>query len=214
VQDPTAYYYTPGYYRACRGVVGGYSDGTNRPFNNTTRGQMAKIVVLAYRLPSTTPTAGGYTFSDAQPGSTFYAYIETAAARHIISGYPCGGINPQTGVTEACDGANRPYYRPGNFVTRGQLTKIVVITATQVQGWALLNPTTPSFSDVPPGSTFYEDIETAVCHGVLGGYNDGTFRPGANAFRGQIAKIVTNAVTDTTPPAQCGGGPPDRATKR
>ena len=45
--DPTAYYYTPVYYLACRGVVGGYADGTFRPFNNTTRGQMAKIVVLA-----------------------------------------------------------------------------------------------------------------------------------------------------------------------
>ncbi len=214
VQDTSAYYYTAVYYLACRGVVGGYSDGTYRPFNNTTRGQMAKIVVLAYRLPIQTPAAGGYTFADAQPGSTFYAYIETAAARHIISGYPCGGTNPQTGIAETCDGANRPYYRPGNFVSRGQLTKIVVIAATQVQGWAVLNPTTPTFTDVPPGSTFYEYIETAVCHGVLGGYNDGTFRPGNNAFRGQIAKIVTNAVTDQTPPDQCGGGPDRPATGR
>ena len=31
VTDPTAYYYTPVYYLACRGVIGGYSDGTFRP---------------------------------------------------------------------------------------------------------------------------------------------------------------------------------------
>jgi hypothetical protein len=197
VTDPTAYYYQPVYYLACRGVVSGYSDGTFRPFNNTTRGQMAKIVVLAYALPISTPAAGGYTFADNLPASTFFDYIETAAQHAIVGGYPCGGVNPQSGLPEICDGASRPYYRPGNFVTRGQLTKIVVVAAMQIQSWALLNPATPSFSDVPPGSTFYQYIETAVCHQVLGGYADGTFQPSNNAFRGQIAKIVYNAVTNT-----------------
>jgi hypothetical protein len=198
VTDPTAYYYVPVYYLACHGVIGGYADGTYRPFNNTTRGQMAKIVVGAYALPIQTPAGGAYTFADNLPGSTFFGYVETAVADGIVTGYPCGGVNPQTASVETCDGANRPYYRPSNYVTRGQLTKIVVIAAQQVQGWTLLNPATPSFSDVPVGSTFYRYIETAVCHQVLGGYNDGTFRPVDNAFRGQIAKIVYNAVTDTT----------------
>jgi hypothetical protein len=198
VTDPTAYYYTPVYYLACRGVVSGYSDGTFRPFNNTTRGQMAKIVVLAESLPLQTPAAGGYTFTDAPPTDTFYTYIETAVVHSLIGGYACGGVNPQSGATETCDGANRPYYRGGNFVTRGQLTKIVVGAAVQIQGWTLLNPATASFSDVPVGSTFFRYIETAVCHHVLGGYSDGTFRPNDNAFRGQIAKIVYNTVTDTT----------------
>jgi hypothetical protein len=192
------YFYASVQYLACAGVIGGYSDGTFRPYNNTTRGQMAKIVVLAYSLPITTPAAGGTTFADVPANSTFFAYIETAAARQIVSGYACGGVNPQTGVQETCDGANRPYYRPGNNVTRGQLTKIVVVAASQVRGWALQNPATPSFSDVPAGSTFYTYIETAVCHAVLGGYSDGTFRPNASATRGQIAKIVYNAVTGTT----------------
>jgi hypothetical protein len=158
---------------------------------------MAKIVVLAYALPISTPAAGGYSFADNLPGSTFFDYIETAAAHAIVGGYACGTVNPQNGLPEVCDGASRPYYRPGNFVTRGQLTKIVVVAAMQVQGWTLLNPATPSFSDVPVGSTFYQYIETAVCHQVLGGYADGTFRPSNNAFRGQIAKIVYNAVTNT-----------------
>jgi hypothetical protein len=87
-------------------------------------------------------------------------------------------------------------------VTRGQLTRIVVGTAVQVQGWALWNPPVLRFSDVLPASTFYEYIETAVCHGVLTGYADGTFRPSTNATRGQIAKIVTNALTAAT--AGCG----------
>jgi hypothetical protein len=201
VTDPTAYYYAPVHYLACHGVVGGYSDGTFRPFNNTTRGQMSKIVVLAESLPIQTPAAGGYTFTDNPPGSTFFDYIETAVANGIVGGYACGGLNPQTGLTEICDGANRPYYRPGNFVTRGQLTKIVVIAAQQVQGWTLVNPATASFSDVPVGSTFYTYIETAVCHSILGGYADGTFQPSNNATRGQISKIVYYALGSS---ASCG----------
>ncbi|MGI8586115.1 MAG: S-layer homology domain-containing protein [Chloroflexia bacterium] len=30
-------------------------------------------------------------------------------------------------------------------------------------------------------------VETAVCHGVISGYSDHTFRPFNNAIRGQIA---------------------------
>jgi hypothetical protein len=193
--SPSDYFYQPVQYLACHGAIGGYSDGTFRPYTNTTRGQMSKIVVLAYSLPIQTPAAGGHSFEDVPAGSTFFPYVETAAARQIGGGYPCGAL-----VAEPCVGPdNRPYFRPGTNVTRGQLSKIVVIAAIQVQGWALLNPTTASFTDVPGGSTFYEFVETAVCHGILGGYSDGTYRPTNNATRGQIAKIVANAVTATTP---------------
>jgi hypothetical protein len=197
VTDPTAYFYRPVQYLACHGVIGGYSDGTFRPYNQTTRGQMSKMVVLAYALPLQTPVAGGSTFADIAPGSTFFLYSETAAAAGIVGGYPCGGTNPQTGAPEACDSARRPYYRPGNTVTRGQLAKIVVLAAIGARGWTLITPGTATFRDVAVGSTFFPYVETAVCHGVLGGYADGTFRPAANATRGQIAKIVYNALTGT-----------------
>jgi hypothetical protein len=190
---PSDYFYTAVINLACRGVISGYSDGTYRPYNVTTRGQMSKIVALAFGLPIQTPAAGGYTFTDAQPGSTFFAYVETVAAHGIVGGYACGQTNPQNGAAEPCDGANRPYYRPGNEVTRAQLTKMTVLAAVEQQGWTLANPATATFSDVPAGSTFYSYIETAACRGVLGGYSDGTFRPGGLALRGQIAKIVYNA---------------------
>ncbi len=191
VTDPAAYYYAGVYYLACRGVISGYDDGTFKPFNNTTRAQMTKIVTLAFNLALVTPPASG-TFADVAPGSVFYPLIETAAARGIVSGYTCGGVDPQTGQSEPCDSARRPYFRPSDFVTRGQLTKIVVLGA----GWALRTPPTPTFRDVPTGSVFYPFIETAVCHGVISGYSDGTFRPNNFAFRGQIAKIVYLAVTN------------------
>ncbi len=190
VTDPSAYYYASVYYLACRGVVSGYADGTFQPFALTTRGQMTKIVTLAFRLAPVPPPATG-TFADVAPDNVFYGLIESAAAHGLISGYTCGGHDPQSGTAEPCDAAQRPYFRPSNNVTRGQVTKIVVGGA----GWAHVTPAAPTFNDVPAGNVFYSFIETAVGHGIVSGYGDGTFRPAANAFRSQIAKISALAVT-------------------
>ncbi|HUS17748.1 MAG TPA: S-layer homology domain-containing protein, partial [Chloroflexia bacterium] len=95
--QPSDYFYTQVRALACRGVISGYSDGTFRPYTNTTRGQMVKIVVLGFGVPITTPPGNGYTFADVLPGSAFFPYVETAAARGIVSGYTCGGPN------EPCD---------------------------------------------------------------------------------------------------------------
>jgi hypothetical protein len=175
-------------YLACHGIISGYSNGDGtlsyRPYNATTRGQMVKIMVNAFGVPLVTPAAP--TFQDVPPAHPFYRYIEAAAAAGIVSGYTCGAPG------EPCPGA---YFRPNNDVTRGQLSKIVVNTA----GWALLDPPVAHFRDVPPGSVFYPFVETAVCRGLVSGYDCGPgcyeFRPANNATRGQIAKIAYNAIT-------------------
>ncbi len=184
---------------ARQGVIGGYSDGTFRPDNTTTRGQLTKIVALAFNLPLVNPPTP--TFADVPYGSAFYTYVETAASRGIINGYACGGPG------EPCDPQRRPYFRPNATVTRGQIAKIVVLTA----GWPLLNPPTPTFADVPYGSVFYQHIETAASHGIIGGYQCGGpgepcdpqrrpyYRPGNFTTRAQICKIVYLAVTQTPP---------------
>ncbi|HUS16019.1 MAG TPA: S-layer homology domain-containing protein [Chloroflexia bacterium] len=194
---PNDPFYTYVQYLYCRGVVSGYSDNTFRPFNDTTRAQMIKIVVLGFSMPIVTPPTGN-TFADVPSTHPFFAYIETAAARGIISGYSCGGVG------EPCDGANRPYFRPYSSVTRGQLSKITVISA----GWVPLDPPTGTFADVAPGSPFYTYVEAAACHAIISGYNCGGpgepcdpdnrpyFRQGNNAVRSQIAKLVYLALTN------------------
>jgi len=194
--QPSDYFYNDVRCVYCLGAVSGYSDGTFRPFNNTTRGQMTKIIVIALDITMVTPT-GTPTFNDVLPTNPFYTYIETAAANQIVSGYECGAPG------EPCPGL---YFRPSANVTRGQLSKIVVVAATQVFGWSLLNPPTPTFTDVAPGSPFYEYIETAVCHGVVSGYSDNTFRWYNFAIRAQIAKIVCR--TSQNPPSTCPTGSP------
>jgi len=74
---------------------------------------------------------------------------------------------------------------------------VVVIAAR----WTLQDPSAPTFRDVPADNPFYTFIETAYCHRVISGYDCGTgcleFRPGSNATRGQISKIVYQAVVGT-----------------
>jgi hypothetical protein len=168
---PSDYFYVAVRELSCRGVVSGYADGTFRPYNNTTRGQLSKIVVLANGWELDCPQPGHFT--DVPPGDAFYCYIETAYSHGIISGY--------------ADGT----FRAGNNVTRGQLCKIVVLA----EGWADDCPTPGHFSDVPSTDPFYCYVETAFAHSIISGYADGTFRPGNLATRGQICKIVYSAIT-------------------
>src|SRR5206468_6427011 len=130
----------------------GYADGTFRPYNSVTRAQVVKIVVLAFGFSLVAPD--GQRFSDVAVNDELASYIETAYAHGLVSGY--------------ADGT----FRPNNNVTRGQLAKIVV----QASGLKLANPSTPSFSDVAVGTTFYQYIETAYAHSLLSGYPDGTYR--------------------------------------
>ncbi len=180
---PSDYFYGAVRALVCRGVVSGYSAGSFRPYAETTRAQLAKIIVLGFDLPLQTPPAGS-SFADVTPDSVFRPYVETLAARGIVGGYTCG-----SSAAEPCNAQHQRYYRPSVAVRRDQLAKIVVGAA----GWPLVNPAGGRFVDVPPGSTSYAWVETAATHGILSGYSDGTFRPTNGALRGQIAKLVYGA---------------------
>jgi hypothetical protein len=192
----------------CRGIVSGYSDNTFRPYNNVTRGQVAKIVVLAAGFPLINPPAP--TFTDVPPGSPFYVYIETAAAHAVIDGYNTPASCP-TGV---------PCFLPSNNVTRGQLAKM----DSQAAGYSDQPPPgAQSFADVLPGDVFWLYIERLARRGIISGYDCGHpvlnpctglletcdslrrpyYRPCAPITRGQTAKIVAN----TFFPVNCAPGP-------
>jgi hypothetical protein len=55
------------------------------------------------------------------------------------------------------------------------------------------------FTDVPPGSTFYDFVRCMACRNIISGYNSGCetgnpcFRPGNLVTRGQLPKIAANA---------------------
>ncbi|HKP51592.1 MAG TPA: PHB depolymerase family esterase [Chloroflexia bacterium] len=58
---------------------------------------------------------------------------------------------------------------------------------------------TIEFSDVQPGSTFYPYVRCLACRNIVGGYDDGLFRPDSHVTRGQLAKIVAGAAGFSDP---------------
>jgi hypothetical protein len=147
---------------------------------------------------SATPATCTLSFEDVPPNSTFYPYIRCLACLGIINGYQCGEPG------EPCNPNNDPYFRPGNDVTRGQLSKIV----SNAAGFSEPH-TEQSFEDVAIGSTFYDFIERLASRSIINGYPCGGagepcgpgslpyFRPSANVTRGQTSKIV--AIADALP---------------
>lgn len=121
-------------------------------------------------------------FTDVPVGSTFYSYVRCLACRNILGGYSDGT------------------FRTNNNVTRGQLSKIISNAAgfSDVASGQL-------FQDVAADSPFYQFVQRLASRGFIGGYVCGSagepcgsgnlpyFRPNANATRGQISKIVSNA---------------------
>jgi hypothetical protein len=175
---------------ACRGIISGYSDGTFKPGNEITRGQIAKMVSNAAGFEE---DPGPQIYEDVDLSHTFYAWINRLSMRGHIGGYPCGGEGEPCGVD------NRPYFRPFANATRGQLGKIVA-NAAGVGG----SPTGLYYTDVPEDNPFYTWIMRLTNLGVMGGYpcggegepcddaNRPYFRPFANVTRGQASKIVAN----------------------
>jgi S-layer homology domain len=176
---------------ACRGIISGYPDGTFRPGNKTTRGQISKMVSNATGFND---PPGSQTYQDVPPGSPFYDYINRLTIHVVISGYPCGQRPDEPCIPPT----NRPYFRPGAEVTRGQIAKIACVGPRCVG-----QPIPQVFEDVPPGSPFYDYVQRLSQLGVVSGYpcggpnepcipptNRPYYRPSGSATRGQVAKIV------------------------
>jgi hypothetical protein len=153
-------------YIYCRGVISGYADGTFRPDAGSTRGQFAKMLVLAMGWSPYVPQYPS--FSDVPPDNPFYQYVETAYAWGVITGYADGTFRPMANIT------------------RAQTAKMVVLA----KQWPPLNPPQPTFWDVPSDHWAYSYVETASSRGIVGGYADGSFRPGNLLTRAQLSKML------------------------
>ena len=119
------------------------------------------------------PVAGaGLVFDDVASDSTHGAAIAALAAAGVTSGYPDGT------------------FRPGEHVRRGQM-------ATFLSGAFDLDVDAapdPELSDVSLDSTHGPGVAAVVEAGFAGGFGDGTFRPGRDVTRGQMAAFLAAAM--------------------
>jgi hypothetical protein len=146
---------------------------------------------------------GGQCFTDVPSNNPFYGFINALYMDNIISGYPCGGTG------EPCDAQHRPYYRPGNNVTRGQMAKFVdngrrniadaVGTSLAVTGTAfsLLRATTSSGGSAIAGQCVTPGI---ACFAVAGSAPTGDYagwlQGGSGVFAGSqdVARPALSAM--------------------
>jgi hypothetical protein len=154
---------------ACDGIVSGYSDGTFRPQNPTTRAQLAKMLAVSEGWELVSPAIA--TFPDVPPSHIFFRYIETAVRENVVSGYADG------------------LFRPDGYVTRAQVAKMLV----KAKGWPLETESPAVLCDVTPAHWAWRYVQTAIANGGFRGYADGCFYPDAVATRAQLAKVLVQA---------------------
>jgi hypothetical protein len=110
-------------------------------------------------------------FSDLPDNHWAYSYISYLYCRSVVAGFPDGT------------------FRPDGYPNRGLFSKWISLGL----GWNLYNPYFPTFTDVAPGSEFYQYVETAHLRGIINGYANGTFRPDNPVTRGQAVKMLVLA---------------------
>jgi hypothetical protein len=97
--------------------------------------------------------------------------IETLIQRNVLSGNSDGT------------------FAPLRSMNRAEFCKIIV-NATGVNKHI---PLQSSFPDIKRDDWFFEFVETARHHGWISGYPDGTFQPGNEINRAEVAKILVHA---------------------
>ena len=149
---------------AAAGITSGCAVDRYCPHDGVSRGQMSAFLVRAFDLPAA-PDAG---FSDTA-GSFFAADIDAVTAAGIAGGFPDGTFRPQA------------------VVTRGQM-------ATFLAGALDLEAGASSFPDVPGDHVHAPSISAVADAGITTGFPDGTYRPGDQVTRGQMASFLGRAL--------------------
>jgi hypothetical protein len=115
-------------------------------------------------------------FSDVLWDHWAFAQVEACYRAGIVAGYDDG------------------LYRPTDPVTRDQMAVYIARALAGGDGNVPNFAGTPTFSDVPSGFWALKHVEYAVGQGVVGGYDDDTYRPTVTVDRGQMAVFVARAL--------------------
>jgi len=154
------------------GITAGYADGTFQPNRNITRQEFAVMLYRYLGLDGTQYESVQLPFADADKiGSFALPAVRALYAAGIISGTASGG---------------KLWFYPGSNLTRAQAA--AMIGRTQARGYASAALSFSDAASIPEYAVPY--IQTMTAQGVIGGYQDGTFKPATNITRGQMAKIL------------------------
>ena len=139
-----------------------------------------------------TPEGGvGFIWSDFVQNSSAPAEAETQEALYDIDGHKYEDAVRYLAENNIIQGYPDGSYKPENSVNRAEFTKIIV-------GAKLgSNPTHKAascFPDVKASDWFASYVCYAKDEGIIGGYSDGSFKPGNNINLAEATKILVNTM--------------------
>lgn len=183
-------------YVTSKGYFNGVADKTFAPADNMTR---AMFVTVLFRFHGAKGDSSQSAFVDVAPGEWYTAAINWAAANRIV------------------DGVGNGKFAPNDPITRAQMcTMIERYLDLYRKAWKVTLPETGSVSVMVDESAIPAYALAAVkqCqrHGLVNGFEDGTFRPNDLSTRAQVAAViyrlsylVQSAKPDNTPSVNPGG---------
>lgn len=192
----TDWYYQFVDYVTSKGYFNGTSETTFAPAENMTR---AMFVTVLFRFDGAKGDRSQSAFTDVAPGEWYTDAINWAAANRIV------------------DGVGNGKFAPNDPITRAQMcTMIERYLALYKKAWKVTLPETGSVSVMVDENAIPAYALAAVkqCqrHGLVNGFEDGTFRPNELSTRAQVAAViyrmsylVQSAKPDNTPSVNPGG---------
>lgn len=177
-------------YVTSKGYFNGVADKTFAPADNMTR---AMFVTVLFRFHGAKGDSSQSAFVDVAPGEWYTAAINWAAANKIV------------------DGVGNGKFAPNDPITRAQMCAMIErYLALYKKAWKVTLPETGSVSVMVDENAIPAYALAAVkqCqrHGLVNGFEDGTFRPNDLSTRAQVAAViyrlsylVQSAKPDNTP---------------
>lgn len=139
-----------------------------RPGDNATRAEFLKMVLENEGFDLSYTEATDY--SDLDAGHWSYEYFMAASEAGVIEGYPDGTV------------------RPDDTINRAEA--IVIVMRFYDQTLYDIEEDDIEFTDVDADDWFAYATVLGSNFGILQGYTDDTFRPGANIARAEVAVVV------------------------
>ncbi len=136
---------------------------------------LSLVLALVMVMSLVTVSAGAKGFTD-DSKVQYKEAVDVMSAVKVIDGYPDGSFNPQ------------------GTLTRGAAAKIICNLILGPTTASALSADTAPYKDVPVNHTFAGYIAYCQQQGIISGYADGSFRPGATLTNYAFMKMLLGAL--------------------
>ena len=136
---------------------------------------LSLVLALAMTMSLVTVSAGAKDFTD-NSKIDYKEAVDVVSSVGIVDGYEDGAFNPQ------------------NTLTRGAAAKIICNLILGPTTASALRADTAPYSDVPTTNNFSGYIAYCQKEGIISGYADGTFKPGASLTGYAFMKMLLGAL--------------------